>query len=80
MTIGGIGTVGEREAQRKRGGTRPGVGGGLIIRRMINYIVFGGGRSRIHDTSRRTQILGILKVWADKGRPVALQNRQNRQH
>jgi hypothetical protein len=31
---------------------------------MLNYIVFRGGWSRIRGTSRRTQILGILKVWA----------------
>ncbi len=51
-------------AKKKRRNAASFAGGGLIIRRMINYIVFRGGRSRIHDASQRTQILGILKVWA----------------
>jgi hypothetical protein len=33
----------------------------LINGRTINYIVCRGGRSRIRDGSRQTQILGILK-------------------
>jgi hypothetical protein len=78
MTIGGIGTVGEREARKKK---RRNAGSFAGVRfaqgRMINYIVFGGRRSRIRGGSRRTQILGILKVWAGYDGRRTLHFRQN---